>query len=663
MFRVLNRLTIVQTTVSSLIIFAASILVLAALALSSSLNSWQSGEIDGRMLHLLDALEKVAHNHAVERGLTAGYLGAPSDAGKKRLDEQRKKADQSVQNLRKLVSEPWPDDIDLNSHISLLNNHLSNKQQTRRAVDQQSAPGAFAYYSLLNKYALDIMQLLRTDIRDVRLQHTLSSALNLAWFKERAGQARGKINGVFARKNLGPAAKAEISTYITEMNASQQYIENLLIGDDLAAFKKIFSDPGSQRIAQLHGKVLANQPFAAADMPSPQEWFGLATAQIGAVKKVLDKQWEQGHAHASSVKANGATLFWVELVVISVVLLVLGVLNMHLVNALRNKLAKLTGMLRKVADHGDLTIDVRLRGDDELGEVSRAIHETIYAFRDLIVGLATSIRSSSRLSTDLNTVSNKVLKDAETTQQMATSIAASVEEMSTTSGDIAKSASQTLEASDSMLEQAERSITISHQTTQAMNDLTKNMNEVESKAGLMEEQVGAITGILETINTLAEQTNLLALNAAIEAARAGEAGRGFAVVADEVRNLAKGSKESSDKIANLLADLQAASNQVFDAIKQNANSAKDTFDQAQAVHEVSTTLKQQAGVVESLSTQVATAAEEQSVTSKQIAGDTNKVLDAANDELAAAQEMYAIFNDMEANGETLQRTMDGFKIE
>lgn len=664
MFKIFKRLTIIQSTLTSLIVFTLSLLVLAAFSLTNAWINWQNGIMDERLLFLMDSLEKVAHHHAVERGLSAGYLAAPAPDKKQKLNAQREKADQSVREMRSFANQEWPESFQMKKHMDLLNEKLKQKSSIRAQVDQGSAPGAFTFYSNVNKYALDIFQLFRVDIHDWHMQKAINSALEIAWLKERKGQARGKINGILARKNMDVLAKSEISSYIGEINAAILHLDLLLTPDVREQLNQVLGSVESEKVSQIHDQLISlTGDLSQQNLPPSEEWFALATNQIAGVKQVLDAQWQVAHDQAEHIKSSESTLFWSEIILLTLVLVFLGMLNAHLVASLRMKLSNLTKMLRKVADHGDLTIDVRLKGDDELGDISRAIHSTIYAFRDLIVGLATSIKSSSRLSTDLNDISNKVVADAETTQMMATNIATSVEEMSATSDDIAKSASRTLEASDNMLTQAERSIEINLQTTEAITELTANMEEVESKAGQMEEQVSSITGILETINTLAEQTNLLALNAAIEAARAGEAGRGFAVVADEVRNLAKGSKESSDRIATLLDELQKASNQVFDAIKDNASSAQGTLEQALSAREVSAELKVQAGEVEGLSTQVATAAEQQSVTARQIASDTNKVLDAANDELAAAKEMYEIFNDMEANGVTLQRTMDNFKIE
>ena len=665
MLRLFKRLSIVQTTIISVSFLTVFALTLSAFSLTATWQKLQQDSQDKNTLQLMDVLEKVAHHHAVERGLTAGYLGAPDPDKKQALQTQRDKADSAVATLRELAQQTWPQEFELDKQLSLLEEILSQKSTSRQAVDNLAAPNAFSYYSKVNKVALDTLQTLRMNIIDWRVQKKLSGIINLAWFKERAGQLRGKINGVLAKGNMPALAKAEVSQYINDLQLLEQYLKRILEAQQLEQFQQILNDENSRAITQVHQQIIATDPgsLEQSDFPSSERWFPMATKQIGEVKGLLDLQWQQLHAQINQSKTTAATLLITEGVVLSLIVLFIGVLNINLVNSLRRKLKQLTQSLKKVADEGDLTENIQLNCSDELGHISNAIQNTIYSFKVLIIGLAKSISTSSRLSNHINDVSNQVLIDAKSTQQLATSIATAVEQMAATSDEIARSAASTLEASDALNKNAERTSAVNQGSRAAMFQLNQYMQEVETKAGSMEEQVGTISGILDTINNLSEQTNLLALNAAIEAARAGESGRGFAVVADEVRNLAKSSKQSSDRIAELLKGLQVASNDVASAVKNNVNSTQQTLKRVEEAQQISEELKIQANKVESLSHQVATAAEQQSAVAKEIAHDANKVLTAANNELHSAEEMLTIFEELKINNGVLSSTMKNFKIE
>lgn len=120
-------------------------------------------------------------------------------------------------------------------------------------------------------------------------------------------------------------------------------------------------------------------------------------------------------------------------------------------------------------------------------------------------------------------------------------------------------------------------------------------NEKIGQLGTAADQIGKV---IEVIQDIAEQTNLLALNATIEAARAGRAGKGFAVVATEVKELAKQTAIATEDIRKRIEGIQSTTGDTVKAIGQIS----------EVIHRVN-----------EVSRTIASAVEEQSITTKEIA--------------------------------------------
>jgi len=146
-----------------------------------------------------------------------------------------------------------------------------------------------------------------------------------------------------------------------------------------------------------------------------------------------------------------------------------------------------------------------------------------------------------------------------------------------------------------------------------INEISQNTEKARQITGEAVSQARACTGhvsslgdaaqqigkVVETITEISEQVNLLALNATIEAARAGEAGRGFAVVANEIKELAKQTAAATMEIKAKVEGIQ--------------NSTRGTIGGIETITGV-------VGQINEIVATIATAVEEQSVTTREIAG-------------------------------------------
>jgi methyl-accepting chemotaxis protein len=139
---------------------------------------------------------------------------------------------------------------------------------------------------------------------------------------------------------------------------------------------------------------------------------------------------------------------------------------------------------------------------------------------------------------------------------------------------------------------AEKARNITNRAVLDAQCASKTVDELGTAA----QEIGKVT---EVIADISDMTNLLALNATIEAARAGDAGRGFAVVANEIKELAKQTARATDEIKSRIEGIQ--------------NSTTGTVAQIQQISKV-------IHEIDEIVSSIATAVEEQSITTNDIAG-------------------------------------------
>ncbi len=154
---------------------------------------------------------------------------------------------------------------------------------------------------------------------------------------------------------------------------------------------------------------------------------------------------------------------------------------------------------------------------------------------------------------------------------------------------------------------------ITRQVTSASQTAANAVEEADASSrtvSALSESTSKIGDIVNLISEIANQTNLLALNATIEAARAGEAGKGFAVVASEVKSLATQTAKATEDITVQIKAVQ-------DAAKQSV----------EAINGIVRTI----GSIDSISSMIAAAVEEQGAATSEIARNVQQASDGTNE--------------------------------
>jgi len=280
---------------------------------------------------------------------------------------------------------------------------------------------------------------------------------------------------------------------------------------------------------------------------------------------------------------------------------------------------------------GDLTVRLEVSGKDEIAVLAESFNIFVEKLQSSFFDVSQNTGILSSNAEDLSETSAQLASAVEEMSAQSSTVASATEEISVNVGGVTQ-ATETMSANANSIASATEEMSTSVNTVAvAIEELTSSLQEVSkntvraasiaddaaqnasSTGGIMQHLASAsqeIGKVLDVINDIADQTNLLALNATIEAASAGEAGKGFAVVANEVKELAKQTAQATDEITSKIDDMQVRTNQSVEAIGQITDII---------------------GEINSITSTIATAVEEQTATTNEISRSISGAAEGANE--------------------------------
>ncbi|MBK8971406.1 MAG: methyl-accepting chemotaxis protein [Hahellaceae bacterium] len=279
---------------------------------------------------------------------------------------------------------------------------------------------------------------------------------------------------------------------------------------------------------------------------------------------------------------------------------------------------------RRIADlvhrlsQGDINVEVRTTRQDELGTLQEASGSLIQFMRQ-VAGQCNETNNALNASADtLRKTSAAMAGQVNESHSRIEHMATAMQEMAATAQGVAGHAANAADLTKAVSDDVDDSLNTMRAAQGSVSRLAEQVEESAATIQKLADDTNAVGTVINVIRGIAEQTNLLALNAAIEAARAGEQGRGFAVVADEVRTLAQRTQQSTAEIEGIIENVQngaQASVKVMETSRHITGESASQFNNAtDKLSQISRRIEE----IESLNSQVATAAEEQTSVSEEI---------------------------------------------
>lgn len=257
------------------------------------------------------------------------------------------------------------------------------------------------------------------------------------------------------------------------------------------------------------------------------------------------------------------------------------VFGIYISNSVTKNLSRLVEATTAVSE-GDLTKDIMVQSDEEIGKLALAFKKMVINLRQIVANvkkgsskvvvssdeLYASIKKLFEINRQVTSEVEKVLDAAENQSTLLSKDSITLKSISASGGKIASMAKIASNSASRAVKDSQEGKTAAQS---AISQIQGVFSQVEKSIRLTQSlggKISKINRVLEIISDIARKTDLLSLNATVEASKAGESGRGFGIVAEEIRYLTEESKASAKEIGLMVDDLQSENLAVKGSIEE-----------------------------------------------------------------------------------------------
>lgn len=683
--KLLKNFTIKKILYSGLI--ATGLLMLFLLSVVMVFLSRGSQEADRMSManELSDNIIVAAGIEAIERGVTMTALSSPTSADNAtlvKIKDLRDKGDEAFKKAHDIAEALVIYDssnIFLNDTFKRTDNARKTLEEARTSVDANLTRDVKDYkpevwFKTITGFIDANADLRLSVITSPSNAHSLQEGLrmNLAvkhaiWLaSEYAGRERATIGSLIARESpMVDEQLAQLKTFRAIADLNLKTVLNLKNDPSMDAsvvqgikkMEEVFLVNFEKTRKDVYaGAYLGNYPISA------KEWIDKSTEAINTildVSKSSSMMVEKDIQEARGAVKMQRTIF-ASLLIATIILGVVPflVVQQKIIRPLYYAMDKIS----YVEKSGDLTTEIDMPSNDEIGSIASAFNKMMNKFHIITKGIHSSTGQLASSAEQLAASSQDIANGSKEQSERAGQVATASNEMGATIVEIAKNTSNVADAAKNASKTAVHGGEIVQKGIESMTqimDTTKETGKMVAALGNRSDEIGRI---IKVIDDIADQTNLLALNAAIEAARAGEQGRGFAVVADEVRRLAEKTTNATKEIGEMINAIQEDTGKALSVMDSEVRAVEDGVKLVQDAGLALKEIIKQVDYVSDMIQQTATASEEQSTAADQISGDIETVAGITRSTAAGAQQIGQASREIAKLALNLKDAVSMFKV-
>lgn len=525
----------------------------------------------------------------------------------KQIQEQRMNFEDIADELDSLI-------YDLGEDVS-----SPDDAQVIRSIGNLAREGTISTTDALNLEDTETINIVKKDMRAI-----------VASAKEKFSELAG--------------TSASNSDYYSEVGVALNKYEDLALGSD--------------GVLSMYTNQLNAASTSLNTLLEAEKHLTEAIKQLRVVVQEVKQFAEESKERAIDQVTNSQTI----IIVIALVAIAAAVLISFLViGSIRKPLNQVVEVIGNVAD-GDLTRSINVERQDELGSLGDSVNNLVAKLRQILGSIASSSEQLAASAEQTENIAREGHQSINSQREQTELVATAMAEMTATVNEVANSANSTLQEVQGANAETQTGQEIVRQNIATINSLA---SEIESASGViykLNEYSDNIGSVLDVIRGIADQTNLLALNAAIEAARAGEQGRGFAVVADEVRTLASKTQESTSEIQGMIERLQNGTKDAVTVMEKSQDEARISVDQTAKAGKALESITRAVGVINDMSTHIASSAEEQSAVTNEMHENITTISSLADQTAQGSNESLDASQQLAKLAAELKQMVSQFKI-